>query len=164
MNRQPRIRFNALRSSSTKQQVKVFEDSQQTPTFSPGDAVFALNFGRGPRWIPAVIIHVHSPLSYDVQVEGEVIWKRHQDQLRPRSVTASNCAANVERNAQHIQHPTMARCPTASPEQPNFSTEEEEEEELTEDDQEVTEQNDNQNELRRSQRASTRPQRLIESC
>ena len=167
MNRQPRIRFNALRSSSTKQQVKVFEDSLQTPTFSPGNAVFALNFGRGPRWVPAMIIHVHSPYSYDVQVDGEVIWKRHRDQLRPRTVTTSDCTANIENRAQQIQHPPIDHQPTTSlesTEQASLSTNEEEEEELPEDNQEVTEHDDSQKELRRSQRTSTRPQHLIESC
>ena len=90
-NRQPRIRYNALRASTTKQQVRVFEDSsKETPSYQVGDAVFALNFGRGPRWSAGTVLHINSPFSYDIQVEGNLVWKRHRDQLRQRTIAATD--------------------------------------------------------------------------
>ena len=82
MGRQPRIRLSALRQSESHRQVKVYQDSLTTPKFNTGDAVFALNFGRGATWVPATVVHVHSPHSFGVQVD-DVVWKRHRDQLRP---------------------------------------------------------------------------------
>ena len=89
MNRQPRIRFNALRKSHTSRQVNVFERSMSQAKFNEGDSVFALNFGRGANWLPGKVVHVNSPYSYDVEV-GDCIWKRHQDQLRLRTVPSNN--------------------------------------------------------------------------
>ena len=86
MNRQPRIRYAALKASQTQQQVKTFEKNlDKNPNFEIGQAVFALNFGKGSKWIPGVITKTLSPRNFEVQV-GDVIWKRHQDQIRPRHI------------------------------------------------------------------------------
>ncbi|KAK3798940.1 hypothetical protein RRG08_035567 [Elysia crispata] len=86
MNRQPRIRYAALKASQTQQQVKTFEKNlDKNPNFETGQAVFALNFGKGSKWIPGVITKTLSPRNFEVQV-GDVIWKRHQDQIRPRHI------------------------------------------------------------------------------
>ncbi|KAL8608281.1 hypothetical protein ACOMHN_042148 [Nucella lapillus] len=64
-------------------------------TFTVGQAVFALNFGKGSKWIPGAIIKVLSPRNFDVQV-GDVMWKRHQDQLRPRQITMNTLQQGKE--------------------------------------------------------------------
>ena len=81
MNRQPRIRFSALRAKSSKQEVKVFQDNlDNKPQFTPNQAVFVRNFGKGAKWIPGTIV--------EVQVE-DIIWKRHQEQLLPRFIPST---------------------------------------------------------------------------
>ncbi|KAK3779699.1 hypothetical protein RRG08_013654 [Elysia crispata] len=40
---------------------------------------------QGSKWIPGVITKTLSPRNFEVQV-GDVIWKRHQDQIRPRHI------------------------------------------------------------------------------
>ena len=51
MNRQPRLRFSALRSSPCKQEVKVFQDNlNNRPRYSQNRPVFVRNFGREARW------------------------------------------------------------------------------------------------------------------
>ena len=48
MNRQPRIRFSALRAESSKQEVKVFQvNLDKKPQFTPNQAIFVHNFGKG---------------------------------------------------------------------------------------------------------------------
>ena len=85
-NRQPRTRFNALRFTKTKQQVKVFQDNMNfKPSFEVEDTVFAKSFGRGAKWVPGIIIEIISPKSYMVQIK-DVIWKRHEDQLKHRKI------------------------------------------------------------------------------
>ena len=57
-NRQPRTKFDVLHCSEVKQQVAVFESNMDSEAeLAPGDAVFALNFGRcGGRWLPGYIL------------------------------------------------------------------------------------------------------------
>ena len=84
MGRQPRIRLNALRTSTTSKQVAVFKANQGfAPKFVERERVWVKNYGRGPRWIPGYIVEILSPRSFNVQV-GESISKRHVDQLRKR--------------------------------------------------------------------------------
>ena len=80
MNRQPRTKFNALRFSRMKEEVKVFQENMNhIPKYKKDDAVFAKNFGRGASWMPGRIIDIVSPKSFLVQVK-DVVWKRHVDQ------------------------------------------------------------------------------------
>ena len=85
MNRQPIIRFNALRAKSSEQEVnKVFQDNlDNQPKFTPNQAVFVRNFGKGAKWIPGTVVRTVSPRNFEVQVE-DILWKRHKDQLRSR--------------------------------------------------------------------------------
>ena len=79
LNRQPRLRFSALRVNSTKQEVKIFRDNlDHHPTFTSNRAVFVLNFGKGAKWIPGTVVGTVSPRNFKVQV-GDTIWKRHQE-------------------------------------------------------------------------------------
>ena len=89
MNRQPRWRFDEFKRSNHSE-VKSFEDNAHlTMEFKHGGAVFTLSFRRADStWVPGVILSVLSPVNYQVQVE-DVVWKRHRNQLRPRSVPLS---------------------------------------------------------------------------
>ena len=90
MNRQPRLRFDWLKRAN-QSSIEVYEQNMDlSPEFTVGQAVFAVNFGKGGgKWVPAVIASVLSPMNYQVQVE-DVLWKRHRNQLRPRFVPQSN--------------------------------------------------------------------------
>ena len=68
--------------------------------------MFALNFGRGPRWSAGTVLHVNSPFSYDIQVEGNLVWKRHHDQLRQRTDYSSRLD---EGNAQGTRRPSITQ-------------------------------------------------------
>ena len=184
-NRQPRIRYNALRASTTKQQVRMFEDSsKETPSYQVGDAVFALNFGRGPRWSAGTVLHINSPFSYDIQVEGNLVWKRHRDQLRQRTIAATDYSSRLdEGNAQGTRRPSITQseqsitqseqeqdstvntAPVSSPsreiqEQPNR----EQTEQIPADGTDATREPEVSagGDVRRSSRTSRRPDRLIE--
>ena len=88
--RQPRTRFDLLQPSTLREQVRTFEDNlDHSPRFAPGDPVFALSFSaHTPKWVPAVVTTVISPMNYKVRVD-ETVWKRHRDQLRPRTIPAA---------------------------------------------------------------------------
>ena len=50
--------------------------------YKSGDSVMAKNYGSGPKWESAVVMERKGPLSYTVQLNSGVIWRRHIDQLR----------------------------------------------------------------------------------
>jgi hypothetical protein len=54
-------------------------------TFNLGEKVWARNYVNGKeKWVPASIVEIAGPLNYKVQLNNEVIWTRHVDQLRTR--------------------------------------------------------------------------------
>lgn len=91
MNRQPRLRLSALRSSHNKQNVKIFQDNlDNKPKYTLNQPVFVRNFGKGAKWVPGTIIGTISPRSFDIQV-GDVVWKRHEEQIRSRYIPSEQC-------------------------------------------------------------------------
>ena len=91
MNRQPRIRISALRFKTSKQEVKVFQHNlDNKPKFKPEQPVFVRNFGKCAKWVPGRITETVSPRNFNVQV-GDTLWKRHEEQLRPRLIPADHC-------------------------------------------------------------------------
>ncbi|XP_031558173.1 uncharacterized protein LOC116294667 [Actinia tenebrosa] len=87
MRRQLRTRFSSLRPSLDSQKdAETFEQNTSClPKFAVGDKVYVLNLRAVPRWLPGIVIEVLQR-SYYVHVDGQPVWKRHEDQLRPRSM------------------------------------------------------------------------------
>ena len=50
-------------------------------SFTPGDRVLARNYTKGVKWIPATVVAQTGPVSYTVETNDQLIWKRHLDQL-----------------------------------------------------------------------------------
>ena len=93
MGRQPRLKFDALKPRVNLKFVRSFDQNAHlTPEYKPGDAVFAVSFRKSePTWVPGIILSICSPMNFNVQVEY-VVWKRHRNQLRHRSVHLSQLA------------------------------------------------------------------------
>ncbi|CAI5788033.1 Hypothetical predicted protein [Podarcis lilfordi] len=53
-------------------------------SFVPGNQVFARNFVGDIPWVPATVVGVTGPHSYQVALENGPLWRRHIDQLRRR--------------------------------------------------------------------------------
>ena len=45
----------------------------------------ALNMREGPKWRPGVVVEQLGPLTYLVEVQGGLKWKRHSGHLRDGS-------------------------------------------------------------------------------
>ncbi|CAI5786817.1 Hypothetical predicted protein [Podarcis lilfordi] len=56
----------------------------EPPGCVPGNQVFARNFVGDIPWVPATVVGVTGPCSYQVALEDERLWCRHIDQLRHR--------------------------------------------------------------------------------
>ena len=92
MGRQPRLKFDALKTKSQLEARSFDQNAHLTPEYKPGDAVFAVSFRKSePTWVPGIILSVCSPMDFKVQVE-DVVWKRHRNQFRHRSVRLSQLA------------------------------------------------------------------------
>ena len=61
---------------------------KEEPLFSVNDAVFVRNFGKGPTWVEGKVVEVLGLRNYKVEVQsfGNIIWKRHADQIMHRYI------------------------------------------------------------------------------
>ena len=66
------------------------DNSRVIRTFTIGQKVMAKNFRDGPKWVPGVISKILGPLSYLVQMEDGLMWRRHVDHIRDNSTSSSH--------------------------------------------------------------------------
>ena len=45
--------------------------------------VMARNYRQGERWLPGVVVQKLGPLTYSIQLDSGMLWRRHIDQLHP---------------------------------------------------------------------------------
>ena len=111
MKRQLRTRFSSVQPNlQLTKEVEVLEKNVHTPKFRVGDPVYVLNFSYGPRWKPGIVVEVLNR-NYSVQVDG-IVAKRHEDQLRPRSVLkVQNASAPVLPPAEGLRDQNAAPTP-----------------------------------------------------
>eukprot|EP00117_Sycon_ciliatum_P014381 scpid82843/ scgid14660/ len=71
----------------SKKRLEVYENNMDHDAeYHMGQALLALNFSKsGAKWVPATVVSVLSPMTYQVSV-GDAVWKRHRNQLQPRSI------------------------------------------------------------------------------
>ena len=87
------------RVEKEQERQKAAHDQHSTVrTFKVGDAVYARNFGPGPKWLPAGIVEVTGPLSCKVKLLDGKVWRRHQDHLRKRYVSDSQTQVSNSSN------------------------------------------------------------------
>ena len=89
MNRMLRMRLDLIHpnvesSVSTAQGMqKVNHDKKAKETkYVIGQNVMAKNFRNGPKWLPGVIVEQLGTLTFLVQLDNDMFWKHHVDQLR----------------------------------------------------------------------------------
>ncbi len=96
MKRELRTRFSDIRPSLDQQKdFDTFDNNAQcVQKYKTGDNVFVKNLRSGPRWLPGIITEVLQR-AYYVQV-GDAVWKRHEDQLRPRVIECRDTGSDVK--------------------------------------------------------------------
>lgn len=87
MKRQLRTRLDLLLPSvkdhvqdKQARQQQHHDQKTQTRVIEVGQLVLARNFREGPRWLQGRVVSKEGPVSYKVEVSGQ-IWNRHIDQL-----------------------------------------------------------------------------------
>ena len=84
-------------------------------------AVIARNYRAGNKRVPGIITAHMGPLSYEVKVAPNTVWRRHVNQLRESAVTPNSnkehytlrlnpvvLAASSVENKEELQAPTMS--------------------------------------------------------
>ena len=100
------------RVEKEQERQKAAHDQHSTVrTFKVGDAVYARNFGPGPKWLPVGIVEGTGPLSWKVKLLDGKVWRRHQDHLRKRyesdSQTQISNSSNISSTEQLTDHSPM---------------------------------------------------------
>ena len=70
-------------------QKKYHDVKAKARTSDAGQSVWAQNYRPGEKWLPGVVLEKVGPVSYRVEVQGQV-WRRHVDQLLQREERAGD--------------------------------------------------------------------------
>ena len=99
MNRELRTRLSLLRPNrdSTVLDKQATQKSSHDHRahdreFVVGDRVFARNLRAGPEWVLSTVVEVLGPVTYIIETDEGLRWKRHANQLKDflsRSLTTS---------------------------------------------------------------------------
>jgi hypothetical protein len=96
LKREVRTRFDLLKPDGQShvmekqsQQKADHDKHSRTRQFSVGDLVMAKNLRPGADWIPATIVARLGPLSYLVETTDKLLWRRHVDHLKERTIRPS---------------------------------------------------------------------------
>ena len=100
LKREIRTRLSLLHPDVTKRVVNKQADQvaqhdlhSKARSFDVGQPVMVRNLRpSGPKWVPGTILKQTGPLSFVVQVEHGLVWKRHSDQIHH---TASKVTSQV---------------------------------------------------------------------
>ena len=93
MNRIPKTHLDLLRGSlesrvlGKQDSQKTYDGGKKLRVFEMGDPVFTYSIPVASRkitWIPAVVRRVTGPLSYELEIKGQGIIRRHVDHIRRR--------------------------------------------------------------------------------
>ena len=82
-----------------------------------GEAVYASNFRRGPKWLPGILKESTGPTSLAVHLENGQLLRRHQDHLIQRSCIHLETTADQEVPADPIPASPVAELPELQPEE-----------------------------------------------
>jgi len=87
-----------------------------TREFYTGQQVMARNFRPGPMWLPGIISEQLGPLTYQVEMDEDWSWKRHNDQLRSQgdslqeTLTYPNPAATAVDEPEFEEEMSLLNC------------------------------------------------------
>ena len=117
MGRNIRTRLDILKPNLRKRVEDKQQDQELRSIHSParklelGQAVVARNYRAGNKWVPGIITAHSGPLSYEVKVAPNTVWRRHVDQLRESAVTPK---FNKEQHTLRLNPAVLAATPQSA--------------------------------------------------
>ncbi|KAL0193255.1 hypothetical protein M9458_011551 [Cirrhinus mrigala] len=130
-NRELRTNFELLKPVTLKETVLQQQKKQvlrrklraKDRTFLTGSSVLARNYGSGPKWVPATVETQTGPVSYKVKTAGNLLWRRHTDQLLSGASTFTDLPEGTDVGDQEgVGSPasvTITTEPTKNPNSPS---------------------------------------------
>ncbi|RXN11097.1 putative protein K02A2.6-like protein [Labeo rohita] len=130
-NRELRTNFELLKPVTLKETVLQQQKNQvlqrklraKDRTFLTGSSVLARNYGSGPKWVPATVETQTGPVSYKVRTAGNLLWRRHTDQLLSGASTFTDLPEGTDVGDQEgVGSPasvTVTTEPTKNPNSPS---------------------------------------------
>ena len=112
-----RTRLDILKPNLRKRVEDKQQDQELRSIHSParklelGQAVVARNYRAGNKWVPGIITAHSGPLSYEVKVAPNTVWRRHVDQLRESAVTPN---FNKEQYTPRLNPAVLAATPQSA--------------------------------------------------
>ena len=90
LNRNIRTRLDIMRPNlGTKIERKTTHVASEVRTFQEGDTIWTRDYSDSiEKWVDGIIVHQLGPVTYQVKV-GDLIWKRHIDQISAREPTVT---------------------------------------------------------------------------
>lgn len=99
---QVRTRLDLLRPAVDAQvankqadQVTHHDRHAKARSFAVGEQVMVKTFRPGPGWIPGTVLQKTGPLSYVVEVQDNLQWKRHVDHLKALGQDSTGAVADT---------------------------------------------------------------------
>ncbi|PFX12271.1 Uncharacterized protein K02A2.6 [Stylophora pistillata] len=68
----------------------VAKSGSVTRNFCNGQRVIARNYTGKSKWVPGIVRARLGPLSYEVEIGPDLVWRRHTDQLRDSNVPVAD--------------------------------------------------------------------------
>ena len=68
----------------------MIQKQRRPGTYMIGENVMAKNYRSGPKWLPGVIVEQLETLTFLVQLDNGMFWKRHVNQLLGSDQSSSN--------------------------------------------------------------------------
>ena len=98
-----------------------FNKVSREKDFKEQEKVWVRNYNGENKWIPGIIIKKTGPVSYQVTVEHDHLWKRHADQSRHR---VEECVTDTT-NEENPPETTVEKVPEiiSEPDRPRFALE-----------------------------------------
>ena len=121
--------WSQVRQQQDRQKTQHYTHSREQG-FVLGQKVWVHNLQEDPCWIPGVIAGIQCPVSNQVQVASEAVWRRHVDHIRDGKQCPLSTSAEIKENdSQDLEdsltlpdNPSPSAVSNSRPVQPSISS------------------------------------------
>ncbi|CAC5385760.1 Uncharacterized protein K02A2.6 [Mytilus coruscus] len=163
VGRRLRTRLDTLKPNINERMQRQRSKTKPCRDIAKGEPVLVRDYRDNNKWKQGVIVHKLGPVTYQVQV-GDLVWKRHIDQIREFVPQENKDIPNILENTKSDIDTELIIVPTCNSNRDTENSENNNEYERTKITENKTVENANDTIItRRSERVRKAPERLIEN-
>ncbi|CAC5419148.1 unnamed protein product [Mytilus coruscus] len=163
VGRRLRTRLDTLKPNINERMQRQRSKTKPCRDIAKGEPVLVRDYRDNNKWKQGVIVHKLGPVTYQVQV-GDLVWKRHIDQIREFVPQENKDIPNILENTNSDIDTELIIVPTCNSNRDTENSETNNESERTKITENKTVENANDTIItRRSERVRKAPERLIEN-